>query len=226
MSEVESATTELKTQYAAQVAADLERNIKEQERIGSQVVALQEQLDALRHDHALLVNLRGTLGGESTAQAGPGAEGGDTVAPSEDSDTPAPSLPRQASAETKPGKGKKAAATKPRKTAAKSPETKASAPAARQPTLVELIRNHVAQQSEPRSAAEITASLTQAHPDRDIKPKVVRTTVEGLVAKGHVHRAKQGSSVFYTTAETPSTEIQSTEAPSTNTSPEQDPVTV
>jgi hypothetical protein len=29
---------------------------------------------------------------------------------------------------------------------------------------------------------------------------VVRTTIEGLVAKGQVQRTKQGSSVFYTTA--------------------------
>ncbi|GAA2644227.1 hypothetical protein [Streptomyces vastus] len=30
----------------------------------------------------------------------------------------------------------------------------------------------------------------------------MRTTVEGLVAKGHVHRTKQGASVFYTAAPT------------------------
>ncbi|MFC4464651.1 hypothetical protein ACFPH6_08790 [Streptomyces xiangluensis] len=34
------------------------------------------------------------------------------------------------------------------------------------------------------------------------QPKVVRTTVEGLVAKGHAHRTKQGSSVYYTASET------------------------
>jgi hypothetical protein len=32
-----------------------------------------------------------------------------------------------------------------------------------------------------------------------VKTTVVRTTLEGLVAKSHAHRTKQGSSVFYTT---------------------------
>jgi hypothetical protein len=81
------------------------------------------------------------------------------------------------------------------KTAAKSAE---SGPA--KPTLVELIREHLGRQSEPRSSAEVATALAEAHPDREIKPKVVRTTVEGLVAKGQVQRSKQGSSVFYTTS--------------------------
>jgi hypothetical protein len=194
MSDIESATTELKTQYATQVAADLERNAKEQERIGAEVAALQEQLSGLQHDHALLVNLQQTLSSESPAEVGPDAD---------ESVAPAPSVPKQASAEPTPAKQKKVTAPKPKKTAAKSPATKTS-PTTTKPTLVELIRNHLGQQSEPRSAAEITTALTEAHPDRDIKPKVVRTTVEGLVAKGHVHRTKQGSSVFYTASETDS----------------------
>ncbi|MFJ8061047.1 hypothetical protein [Streptomyces sp. NPDC096142] len=48
------------------------------------------------------------------------------------------------------------------------------------PTLVELIRRHLAEQNEPRSAAEISTALSQAHPERDIKTKVVRVTTEGL----------------------------------------------
>ncbi|WP_063818372.1 BlaI/MecI/CopY family transcriptional regulator [Streptomyces mirabilis] len=72
--------------------------------------------------------------------------------------------------------------------------------ASAKPTLVEVIRGHLEQQGEPRSAAEITAALTQAHPDRSVKTTVVRTTLEGLVAKSHAHRTKQGSSVFYTAA--------------------------
>ncbi|MEV2197854.1 BlaI/MecI/CopY family transcriptional regulator [Streptomyces phaeochromogenes] len=206
MSEVESATTELKTQYAAQVAADLERNTKEQERIGAEVAALQEQLSALQHDQALLVNLQRTLGAE-TLEAGSGEEESVTAAK--------PSLPRQASAESKSGRRKKATASKPKKAAAKTPEPKASSPGAKLPTLVELIHNHLGRQSEPRSSAEISTALAQAHPDRDIKPKVVRTTVEGLVAKGHVQRTKQGSSVFYTAAETPAPDKSAEQEPVT-----------
>jgi hypothetical protein len=120
-------------------------------------------------------------------------------------------VPHQASAERKPSKGKKAAATGAKKTASKKPAAKpavkaavkaaaVTAPtAATKQTLVELIRGHLEQQSEPRSAAEITTALTQAHPDRSVKTTVVRTTLEGLVAKSHAHRTKQGSSVFYTT---------------------------
>ncbi|MFF7602942.1 MULTISPECIES: hypothetical protein [Streptomyces] len=40
--------------------------------------------------------------------------------------------------------------------------------AAAKPTLVELIRGHLEQESDPRSAAEIAIALTQAHPDRSV----------------------------------------------------------
>ncbi|MFS8197949.1 hypothetical protein ACLVWQ_04600 [Streptomyces sp. CWNU-52B] len=227
MSEVESAATELKSQYAAQVSADLDRNTTEQERISAEVAALEEQLRALRHDQSLLAELRRALGGEGPAPVAPSAKKGSA---------PAPSVPRQATATA--GKRKKATATKPvakptaarataTKPAAAKPADKASAksaapktaarstvksaavkpapaksqaakPADGGPTLVELIREHLGRQSEPRSSAELSTALTEAHPEREIKPKVVRTTVEGLVARGQVQRTKQGSSVFYT----------------------------
>ncbi|MCX4238229.1 hypothetical protein [Streptomyces ortus] len=232
MSEVESAATELKTHYAAQVSADLERNTKEQERIGAEVEALQEQLSALQHDQTLLAELQRALGGDKSAA---NAKGGSA---------PAPSVPRQATATAggrkkattaksaaKPAATKttatkataksasKSAVSKPTTTTAKPVATKSTAaqPAAAKstvsktaaksvesgpakPTLVELIREHLGRQSEPRSSAEVATALAEAHPDREIKPKVVRTTVEGLVAKGQVQRSKQGSSVFYTTS--------------------------
>jgi hypothetical protein len=72
------------------------------------------------------------------------------------------------------------------------------------PTLVTLVREYLAQQSEPLSAAEITAALTRTHPERTVRPTVVRTTAEGLVAKGQAHRSKQGTSVFYTAVGAPS----------------------
>lgn len=49
---------------------------------------------------------------------------------------------------------------------------------------------------EPRSAAEITSSLEQQYPERAAKTTVVRTTLEGLVAKSQAQRTRQGSSVF------------------------------
>ncbi|MFF3149665.1 hypothetical protein ACFVRU_50145 [Streptomyces sp. NPDC057927] len=193
MSEANSShATELTSQYIAQVTGDLERNAKEQERIGQEIETLQEQLHALQHDHTVLVNMQQALG-----DASPVTEA-DTAA--------APSVPHQVSAEPKQSKPKKASATSAKKTASKKPAAKVSsakaptATATAKPTLVDLVRGHLEQESEPRSAAEIAVALTQAHPDRSVKTTVVRTTLEGLVAKSHAHRAKQGSSVFYTAA--------------------------
>ncbi|MDN3029670.1 hypothetical protein [Streptomyces sp. S.PB5] len=70
-----------------------------------------------------------------------------------------------------------------------------------QPTLVSLIRAYLAQQSEPCSAAEVASALSEGHPDRIIKTTVVRTTLEGLVARSTAQRLKQGHSVFYTSLE-------------------------
>jgi hypothetical protein len=63
------------------------------------------------------------------------------------------------------------------------------------------VRAYLAEQSEPCSAAEIAAALSEAHPDRVIKTTVVRTTPEGLVARSSAQRLKQGHSVFYRTLE-------------------------
>ncbi|MFF9035629.1 hypothetical protein ACF090_09175 [Streptomyces sp. NPDC014892] len=264
MTETPSESTDLKTQYTAQVAADLERNAKEQERLIGEIDALQEQLLSLRQDHAVLVNMQQALGAAASVAA-PVAE-----------EVATPSVPRQKTAST-PGAGKrtrakkaeppqdgkrtrKSTATKPTtaktataatvtktatakaptdakatttkggtakattaksgegkattaktaatKTAAKSAATKTAATKSAaaeksQPTLVELIRRHLTEQSEPRSAAEVAAALTQAHPDRRIQTNVVRTTLEGLVAKSNAQRVKQGSSVYYTGPDAP-----------------------
>ncbi|WP_327424717.1 BlaI/MecI/CopY family transcriptional regulator [Streptomyces sp. NBC_01527] len=213
MTEIQAHATGLTSQYIAQVTGDLERNVKEQERISAEIEALQEQLGALQHDHSVLVSMREALGGANAA--------------GEADTTAAPTVPRQATAEPLQSKPKKAAATSAKATAskksaakapsAKAPSAKAStakAPSAKastakassakapktdnKPTLVNLIRSHLGQQSEPRSATEISAALTQDHPDRGVKTTVVRTTLEGLVAKSQAQRTKQGSSVFYT----------------------------
>ncbi|WP_329166965.1 BlaI/MecI/CopY family transcriptional regulator (plasmid) [Streptomyces sp. NBC_01717] len=206
MSEIQAHATGLTSQYIAQVTGDLERNVKEQERISAEIEALQEQLGALQHDHSVLVSMQEALGGaNAVAEA-------DTTA--------APTVPRQATAEPRQSTPKKAAAasaktTASKKSAAKTPSAKASSAKVpktdTKPTLVNLIRGHLEQQSEPRSATEISAALTQAHPDRGVKTTVVRTTLEGLVAKSQAQRTKQGSSVFYTataTSETAAAEPQ------------------
>lgn len=59
----------IKTQYAEQVAADLERNTVEQERIRAEVAALQAQLSGLEQDHELLEGVRAALGDTGAVQA-------------------------------------------------------------------------------------------------------------------------------------------------------------
>ncbi|WP_217238138.1 hypothetical protein [Streptomyces sp. AC555_RSS877] len=198
MSENASAT-ELSSQYTAQVSADLERNTKEQERVGAEIAALQEQLTALQRDHEVLVSIQRAIGTEP-----PSAK---PVAPSDSVAVPAPrkkTTAKKTAAKSGPGKRARTTktASKPRaatdKPAAEKRADTTEAAKTAQPTLVDLVRSHLAEQSEPRSAAEIATALGQSHPDRNIKTTVVRTTLEGLVARTQAQRSKQGASVYYT----------------------------
>ncbi|WP_395570613.1 hypothetical protein [Streptomyces sp. BK79] len=260
--------TELASQYSVQVSDDLERNVKEQERVSAEITALQQQLAALQHDHALLVNMQQALGlapapalqataaqpaadaatvpaprgGAATeADAGKRSRSRKTTGASKRAAAPKSGARQASKAATKPTTAKpagKPATTKPAdKAAAKSPSAKApaakspaaDAPAAKapakaagkpaakkastrsasarqataQPTLVELVRAHLGEQSEPRSAAEVATALGAAHPGRNVKTTVVRTTLEGLVAKNQAQRSKQGTSVYYTATDAP-----------------------
>ncbi|MFB6849605.1 hypothetical protein ACFCXS_32760 [Streptomyces sp. NPDC056373] len=207
MPETATPATELASQYIAQVTGDLDANLKEQERISADIASLQEQLTALQHDHSVLVSMQQALG-ITQARTGPAAE-------SESATVPAPRRKKAAAAAGGKQKARKSAAAPAKKTARKPAATKASTAQAAELTLVELIRRHLSEQKEPRSAAEISTALGQAHPGRDISPKVVRVTLEGLVAKSGAERSKQGRSVFY------SAPAQSVEAASeTGTQPE------
>jgi Fe2+ or Zn2+ uptake regulation protein len=119
---------------------------------------------------------------------------------------PAPRKKARTGADT-PRPEKKATARPVKAKAEKQPAKKSAgkkgATKATQPTLVHLIHLHLAEQSEPRSAAEVAETLSAAHPDRAIATTVVRTSLETLVAKSLAHRTKQGRSVFYTATHTP-----------------------
>ncbi|WP_320777292.1 hypothetical protein [Streptomyces sp. CRN 30] len=207
MPENTTTATDLTSQYATQVATDLERNTAEQERISADIAALQQQLTALQHDHAVLVNVQQALGAAPAAASAAAETGGTTVpAPREDTATKS-GAQRRAQPKKSAGARGRAADKKPaapktagRSTAGKKAGTgkQATAEKADKPTLVELVRRHLTEQGEPRSAAEIATALDQAHPERGIKTTVVRTTVEGLVARNHAQRTKQGTSVYYT----------------------------
>ncbi|MEX1658879.1 hypothetical protein ABZ960_37935 [Streptomyces pseudovenezuelae] len=183
------------SQYVARVADDLEDNRKEQERLGAEIAALQSQLASLDKDREVLLSLQKTLGAASVPAA-PEADG----APSPTATAATAAVDGQTP--VTPAKGRKARAKKsvpaPRKAegTAKKASVKTAAP--QQPSLVSLTHEFLAGQTEPRSAAEVAEALAQQHPDRGIKATVVRTTLEGLVAKNRAQRSKQGSSVFYT----------------------------
>ncbi|QCB26243.1 hypothetical protein [Streptomyces sp. SS52] len=243
--------TQLASQYSVQVTDDLERNVKEQERVSAEIAALQQQLAGLQHDHALLVNMQQALGitppsaaqdAADTATAPDTADAASVPAPRDGAATePAAkrtrgrksaAAPRRAAApkpgakpaskstarsrsaakpapgqaaKTPAGQGAKSSARTGGKRAAKKPSAKGSAAeqATAQPTLVELVRAHLAEQSEPRSAAEVATALGRANTGRSIKTTVVRTTLEGLVARNQAQRTKQGTSVYYTAADAP-----------------------
>ena len=68
MSEGIATATELTSQYISQVASDLERNIKEQERITAELTILQQQLATLQQDHTVLVSIQQALGVPATPE--------------------------------------------------------------------------------------------------------------------------------------------------------------
>jgi hypothetical protein len=190
MPETTAPPTQLTSQYSTQVADDLERNLKEQERISGEIDALKAQLVALEQDHTVLVNIQQALG----TSAAPAASKATTAVP-----TPRKKKAAASKADKQP-RAKKSATPAPKQTRKKNaPEASAVPPA--QPTLVDLVREHLTGQSEPSSAAEITAALDKQHPERNVKTTVVRTTLENLVAKNQAQRTKQGASVFYTAPE-------------------------
>ncbi|MFF4628294.1 hypothetical protein [Streptomyces griseorubiginosus] len=200
MSDTVAAKNGVTTQYLARVADDLEQNLKEQERLGTEIAVLQSQLAELEADRAVLVSLQEALGASSApatpAPAAPEPESAPATTAVDKKDTAAPAK-KDTTAPAKKARAKKPAAVPVQR--ARKTKTAAAKPAEpRQPSLVTLARDFLTSQTEPRSAAEIAEALAQEHPDRGIKKTVVRTTLEGLVAKNHAQRSKQGSSVFYT----------------------------
>lgn len=179
-----TAPTELTSQYISQVTSDLDRNVKEQERIKEELAVLQAQLATLQQDHTVLVSVREALGVPASPSEPAVAEG--AAVPS----------PRKTTAHsTTTGRQTRKKATTP------GPQGKETSAKSAQPTLIDLIHQHLTEQKEPRSAAEIAEALRQTYTERAIDTKVVRTTLENLVAKSRVHRTKQGRSVLYTAAD-------------------------
>ncbi|MFF4715324.1 hypothetical protein ACFY2V_28630 [Streptomyces eurythermus] len=209
MPETAGPVTELASQYVSQVTKDLEQNVKEQDRVTAEIAALQERLAALQQDHAILLNMQQALGIAASAPAAaavvpaPRGKSGGTRRPDTKKSGPKKPAAKKPAAK-KPAARKPAAKKAPAESAQAAQSTQAAQPA--QPTLVELVRRYLTEQNEPRSAAEVAEALGRAYPERAVQTKVVRTTLENLVARNGAHRSKQGSSVFYTVADGPAPE--------------------
>ncbi|MGW6407737.1 hypothetical protein ACWF95_11250 [Streptomyces vinaceus] len=204
----------LKSQYAEKVAADLDLNTGEQERIRQEIASLQERLAGLEQDHALLVGMRAALGDVVTPVPAPRA-GRKTEPAAAVTAAPAKRAPakketagkatvkkatvKKAAAKPAAAGGKATAAKTAAKGAVKEPaKAKAVASKEKQVPLTELIHRHLSGQAEPKTAREIAQALKTADPDRSVSDNLVRTTTERLVARSLAERVKQGATVYYT----------------------------
>lgn len=171
--------------YAQRVADDLSANRGEQERVRSELDRLQDELVRLEESEQVLTKMQDVLGGapKQTAKQGKSRR------------TAAVPAARRSNAKT--AAGKEGAASGRR-----TPKKSASAKKPGEATWLELTAAYLGGQSEPRSAAEVSASLTEAHPERSVQVTVVRNALEQGVAQGLLERSKQGRSVFYSPAAT------------------------
>ncbi|RPK69085.1 hypothetical protein EES43_00720 [Streptomyces sp. ADI96-02] len=196
-------TSGLTADYAQRIADDLSANRSEQDRMRTELSRLQAELVQLEESEQVLVKMQHVLGsgtpgstaGTGTGTAARSAKGGKTATvPSARRAKAGSGAPRKSEAKTTaPKRPAKKTAKKTAKKAAKSTH-------ATETTWRELITDHLAGQGEPRSAAEITTALAEAHPDRKVQVTVVRNTLEQGVAHGLLERSKQGRSVFYSPA--------------------------
>ncbi|BAG16925.1 MULTISPECIES: hypothetical protein [Streptomyces] len=166
--------------YAQRVADDLAANRSDQERVRTELARLQDELVRLEDSEQVLTKMQDVLGGmpKQTAKQRKDRKG--------------------ASVPAARGSNRKTAAGKPAAAAGRKASKKTVSPKkAGEPTWLELTTAYLGGQSEPRSAAEVAASLTEAHPERTVQVTVVRNSLEQGVAQGLLERSKQGRSVFY-----------------------------
>ncbi|MEC4018590.1 hypothetical protein [Streptomyces sp. H27-D2] len=186
MSDSPSPTSQsLQAEYEAKLAADLERNAAERERLTEQMAVFEKELKVLERNRAMLLEMQQAVGSAGTATDADTAENKSAPRTSGESKVP---KARQA-------KGAKAAKGRTAASAAKTRTEDAGAQ--KPPSLVQLVRDYLAGQSEPKSAAEVAADVTERHPERTVTVNAIRTALEALVAKSAVRRAPQGKSVYY-----------------------------
>ncbi|MFH9118477.1 hypothetical protein [Streptomyces globisporus] len=166
--------------YAQRVADDLAANRSEQERVRSELARLQDELVRLEDSEQVLTKMQEVLGGTPKQTAKPRKSS------------------KRAAVPAARGSNRKKAAGKAAAAAGRKASKKTASPKkAGEPTWLELTTAYLGGQGEPRSAAEVAASLTEAHPERAVQVAVVRNSLEQGVAQGVLERSKQGRSVFY-----------------------------
>ncbi|MEU9064565.1 hypothetical protein AB0D13_38455 [Streptomyces sp. NPDC048430] len=190
MSEV-AATSTVTAGYAQKVTEDLAVTRSEQERVRAELARLQGELRELEEGEQVLVKMQVVLGGAGEQSATANGKGKTKTS------VPAARSGKGAAEQQKvPGKAKPA-----KKAGSKAPAPKAvPAKGAGEETWAALAGSYLAEQSEPKSAAEVSAALAEAHPQRKVQATVVRNALEQGVARGLLERSKQGRSVYYTPA--------------------------
>ncbi|MFJ9871473.1 hypothetical protein ACIRVI_00180 [[Kitasatospora] papulosa] len=186
MSEV-AASSSVTAGYAQKVTEDLAVTKSEQERVRAELARLEAELRQLEESEKVLVKMQVVLTGVSRPTSAQGKGKKKTA------------VPAARRAKSAAGQPKVSSKTKSSKANAKNSVGKtAPASGAGNKTWAALTGGYLAEQSAPKSAAEVAAALTEAHPQRKVQATVVRNALEQGVARGLLERSKQGRSVYYT----------------------------
>ncbi|MGW0787756.1 hypothetical protein ACWD04_05775 [Streptomyces sp. NPDC002911] len=180
-------TSTISADYAQRITDDLAANRSEQDRARTELTRLQDELIRLEEGEQILVKMQEVLGGDGKPATGKGK--GRKAA-----SVPAARRAKGKTASQKGGDGPKARVRAEQRTTTAGT---AAPKEAGEPTWRELVTGYLADQREPKSAAEVAAALTEAHPQRTTQVTVVRNTLEQGVAHGLLERSKQGRSVYY-----------------------------
>ncbi|MFJ9818659.1 hypothetical protein ACIRU3_26070 [Streptomyces sp. NPDC101151] len=210
-----AAATSIQQKYQRQYAADLESNRSRQEDIQEHIARLQETLGQLKADEKWLTEQVELVPARPGTTAVPRAEDG-TSAPVGPPEAAVPGPRKEAGSATaqkqavkqsparapKKAPAKKTAAAAATRQAAKTPAQDAAvvekADKGAEPSLGDLLLRVLdTNPGGPRTAAEVVTGLEKAFPARARDVNTVRNTLERLVAKSRIERAKQGSTVYY-----------------------------
>ncbi|MEU8707926.1 hypothetical protein [Streptomyces sp. NPDC048565] len=189
-------TSGISADYAQRITDDLAANRGEQDRARAELTRLQDELIQLEEGEQVLVKMQEVLGGAGKPAARKGKAGKAAAS------VPAARRAKGGTAAKKGGGASKSQAKAEPQTYAggtakpKTGETAAPKKAG-EPTWRELVTAYLADQREPKSAAEVATALSEANPQRATQVTVVRNTLEQGVAHGLLERSKQGRSVYY-----------------------------